>query len=451
MPVKILWSVIFSFLAGVLLSSFVFLPPAFLAFLGVLAAVATFFAWSEPMKRDAFIVVAVALVSFSLGSMRMQTASRVGDPHLTAQIDKTVTIQGVVSEEPDARETSVRLTIDARSLQSGSSTVPVAARVIAIAPLHTETRYGDLVTVKGKLGLPEAFDTVEGRQFDYPNYLAKDGILYLVSYAQIKESRENRGNPIKATAIRVKRLYLDGLGAVLPEPEAGLAGGITVGDKRSVGGELTTTFQNVSLVHMLVLSGYNITVVINAISTLFKMFAQSVRFGIAGAVVVFFILMAGGAASAVRAGAMSMIAIFARVTHRQYFAERILGVVSASMVAWNPWILAFDPGFQLSALATLGLVLFTPIFARWFARVPEKFGMREIISSTCGTQLMVLPLLLYQNGTLSIYALPANLFALVAVPYAMSFRSSQRSSAFLPAALRCRSPRPRMRFWGTSS
>ena len=45
--------------------------------------------------------------------------------------------------------------------------------------------------------------------------------------------------------------------------------------------------------------------------------------------------------------------------------------------------------------------------------------MREIVASTLSTQLMVLPLLLYQNGLFSIVSLPANLFALIAVPYAM--------------------------------
>ena len=147
---------------------------------------------------------------------------------------------------------------------------------------------------------------------------------------------------------------------------------------------------------MLVLSGYNITIVINAATAILGSLSQSVRFGVAGIVVIFFALMTGGAASAVRAGAMALIAIFARVTHRVFLAGRILGVVCFAMVAWNPWTLAFDPGFQLSVLATLGLILFTPIFSGWFVRVPKKYGLREIVAS------------------------PANLLALVTVPAAMS-------------------------------
>jgi competence protein ComEC len=107
------------------------------------------------------------------------------------------------------------------------------------------------------------------------------------------------------------------------------------------------------------------------------------------------------------------------------------------MTAWNPFILAFDPSFQLSTLATLGLVLFTPFFSRAFSRLPERFGVREIVSSTCGTQLMVLPLLMYQSGTLSLVALPANLLALAPVPLAMfaSFVAALGGMCFGSAAV----------------
>jgi competence protein ComEC len=171
---------------------------------------------------------------------------------------------------------------------------------------------------------------------------------------------------------------------------------------------------------MVVLSGYNITVVINAIARLLAWLPRTLRFGASGFGVAFFILMAGGAASAVRAGVMALLAMYARLSGRMFIALRALGVVAAGMVAWNPFTLAFDPSFQLSALATLGLVSFTPIFFEHMRWVPERFGLREIVASTLGTQLAVLPLLLFQNGNLSIVALPANLLALIPVPFAMT-------------------------------
>ena len=250
-------------------------------------------------------------------------------------------------------------------------------------------------------------------------FLAKDGILYTLSFARVEPIGNNAGNPLKKGAIWVKQKFLHGLQSALPEPEAGLAGGITVGDKRSIGKDLSDTFIRTSLIHVVVLSGYNITIVINMLRRMMMALPRAIQYGGIAFSVLFIVLMTGGAPSATRAGAMALIAVFARATARTFIAVRILGVVAAAMVLWNPMYLAFDPGFQLSALATLGLVLFTTPIAERLSRIPEKFGLREIISSTLGTQLMVLPLLLYQNGIFSVVALPANLLALVAVPYAM--------------------------------
>jgi len=98
----------------------------------------------------------------------------------------------------------------------------------------------------------------------------------------------------------------------------------------------------------------------------------------------------------------------------------VLAIVAFGMVLWNPFLLSFDIGFQLSVLATLGLIWFTPVFSARLQWITEKFALREIAATTLGTQLAVLPLLMYQNGQLPLFSLPANLLALIAIPPAMA-------------------------------
>ena len=420
MSSKVLWALVGGFLFGVFLRTLFPLGHAFVWFAFLLSASAAACAFVEREKWQALIIVAVGLAAFALGLLRMESATLRGDLELTRRLGSNVVLVGYVEDESDVRETNVRLHVEVHTLiQKGGADIPIKAGVLIVAPAHTEVAYGDSVRAEGKLGLPEAFDTSEGREFDYPMFLARDGILYTLSFAKVETLGENHGNILKAVAIRVKQEFLRGLQAVLPEPEAGLGGGITVGDKRSIGKELSTIFQSVSLIHVIVLSGYNITLVINAVRRALLHAPRLFQYSGIALSVVFVVLMTGGASSAVRAGAMALIAVFARATGRTYLAGRILGVVAAGMVLWNPFTLVFDPGFQLSVLATLGLILFTPVFAARLLWVPEKFGLREILASTLGTQLMDLPLLLYRNGLFSIVAPPANLLALVAVPYAM--------------------------------
>lgn len=419
MSSKILWALVGGFLLGVFVRSFTSLGLSVVAFGILLGAAALTLAWLDRPRWKTLAVVSVLCIAFASGIARMHVATFTGDSVLTERVGSTVTLEGYVTAEPDIRDTGVRISMHVQRLILASTTRAVDAGVLALVPPHADISYGDNVRAVGTLRLPEAFDTGIGREFHYPEYLAKDGIGYQLAFAQMQKTDGNVGNILKTIAIRTKQTYLGGEALVLPEPEAGLAGGITVGDKRSIGKELSADFQRVSLIHMVVLSGYNITVVINAISYTLTSLPRIFQFGGSAFVVLFFVLMSGGAASAIRAGIMALIAVVARVSGRVFLAGRILGVVACLMVLWNPYELAFDPGFQLSTLATLGLISFTSMFAERLLWVTEKFGLREITASTLATQLTVLPLLLYQNGQLSLVALPANLLALVPVPFAM--------------------------------
>jgi competence protein ComEC len=437
MAPRFVWAVVLGFLAGVFVSSPTPLGYAHAVWLSLLGGALAMLGLFEREKLPPFFVLATFLLASAGGIARMHGAMLAEHPELARFLGKQVAVEGVLVDAPDARESSTRLSIEVRRVAFRGESLDIRTGVLAIAPPHVAARYGDIVHATGTLRAPKAFETGEGREFDYPGYLAKDGILYELAFAEVEQTGANRGNPFKAGVLAFKERYLAGLGAVLPEPAGGLAGGITIGDKRSIGPELSEIFRNVGLIHIIVLSGYNITIVINGLARFFWWTPRIFQLGLAGLIALFFVVISGGAASAARAGAMAVIAVFARMTGRLYLAARVLGVVAVTMVLWNPLLLAFDPGFQLSMLATLGLIFFTPLFEERLAWVTGKFHLREILASTLGTQLAVLPLLLYQNGLFPVFSLPANLLALVAVPLAMllSFVSALGGMLLGPLAL----------------
>lgn len=415
MVTRLYVAAIAGFLLGVFYAS-VFVLPAFLLPLVIAYAVlALAFSYGTRSRFLVCIGSTFFLCAFALGSTRFEAARIPVNPMLVQSIGEKVIVAGSVRSEPDKREGSTRLTVDVSSIDG----VETSARVLVIAPPFTAVRYGDQVTIDGRLRAPESFESGEGRSFNYPMYLMVRGITHEVAYAQVRVDAHG-GNSLMRTLIATKALYMRGLRAVLPEPYAGLAAGITAGDKRSVGSELSDTFQRVSLVHILVLSGYNITVVLGALLGIFAKLSRGPRLMAVLGIVALFIVIAGGAASAVRAGAMAFAAVYAQLYGRLFIALRVLIAVVCAMVIWNPLVLAYDPGFQLSVLATLGLVVFSPHIARVLTAIPERFQIREIVAATIATQLTVLPLLLFQNGMLSLVSLPANLCALIAVPFGMA-------------------------------
>src|SRR3989344_6778419 len=304
MSVQLLWAIVGGFLTGVFIRSLILLPWPFAAFLFLLSLVAFAFTYFERAKRQQLIVLSVVLIACSAGMLRVSSGALYGIPQLTLQLGETVTVEGLVVDEPDIREGSIRLHV--RVGDTG---------VLAVVPPHTDVHYGDIVRVKGTLGLPEKFDTTSasdtasadtvGRQFNYPMYLAKDGILYTLSFAQAEKIGEGKKNYLKAAAIWTKQLYLHGLQAVLPEPASGLAGGITVGDKRGVGKEYSDMFITVGLIHIIVLSGYNITIVMNLLGKLLAGMPRTVQVASSAFIVVFIVLMAGAAPRGMGAGGLA--------------------------------------------------------------------------------------------------------------------------------------------------
>ena len=406
MGVFAFWALILGFVSGVFLRSYVAVSWEGVVFL-VLTALCVL--WGTRTRVG--LLIALTLFACSAGIARVSIALPERDAALDVVVGSTVVIEGIVFEEPDARENSTRLSV---RTEQGTG-------VLVTAPLHVDVLYGDHIRAEGILDVPHEFETGPDRVFAYPAFLAKSGVLYTLSFAQVERVGEREGSTIKKVSLWIKHIYLTGLVRALPEPAAGLAAGITVGDKRGVGEELGDVFRVVGLTHIIVLSGYNITVVIYAFSWILVRLSlpRMVEFGVSVLVAIFFALITGLAAASVRAAAMAIIASVGAITGRIYLASRALALVAAGMILWNPYVLAFDPGFQLSILATAGLIAFSPSVASWLSFVTERFGFREIASATIATQCAVLPLLLYQSGQFNVFALPVNLLTLIVIPWAM--------------------------------
>ena len=168
------------------------------------------------------------------------------------------------------------------------------------------------------------------------------------------------------------------------------------------------------------LSGYNVAIVVA-----FVLYVLAVVLPLRGRLVVgilailAFALMVGLSATVVRASLMAALILVAQATGRIYMIARALLFTAVLMVLANPYILIYDPGFQLSFLATLGLIVGAPWLQDRLTFVPGMFGIREFLTATVVTQLFVLPLLLWQIGELSIVSVVVNVLVLPLVPIAM--------------------------------
>jgi len=399
----------------------------FLIFLSIIIFLFRKFVSSDfEIKRSIFLI-AIFIFSFALGVMRYEIKdSKPLDINLENNVGNKVIISGIISDEPTRKEKQAILVVDFQNIVVSSSTFAVSGKGIVSTDLYPELKYGDLISISGKLEKPENIsnssdNATSAGEFDYISYLGKDDIFYKINFAKAKLVSSGHGNVIKSLLFKIKNSFTDNIEKTISAPESSLLSGILLGAKSSIDKNTSDIFRFAGLSHIVALSGYNITVVADAIMKTFSFLPHT--FGFLGGIIgiVLFVIMAGASSTAVRAGVMALIVILAQITRRNYQAGRALVVAGLIMVIINSKILVFDISFELSFLATIAIIYVAPILKTKFTFITEKFGLRDIISSTISAQILVLPLILYKMGLLSLVALPANILVLAFIPTTMLF------------------------------
>lgn len=329
---------------------------------------------------------------------------------------QTVTIVGAVANDPERRDASLHVHIAVSTIDEKEAN----GKLLAQLPRDTEVFYGDRVTVRGKIFLPEVFETDTGRTFDYGSYLRVRGISALMHSATL-EKAEPGGMTVQKLLYSLKHVFERSLERLMGEPSGSLMEGILLGERRALPPDLTQIFITTGLIHIVVLSGYNMGVVAEWTLRFFTLFLpRAAALWSGGVAIILFALMTGGGATTVRACVMGLIAILARFLHRPAVALRALGVAVALMVLWNPLVLLYDSSFILSVVATFGLITFSPAIEKKLSSITSRWGLRSIAASTIAVQLYILPALLYFTGVFSFVSLPANLLTLPLIPFAMA-------------------------------
>ncbi|MDB5194216.1 MAG: hypothetical protein JWN50_230, partial [Parcubacteria group bacterium] len=394
---------LWSFAFGVLLSSFVPVSPvislSFIFLAGAIYLAEKVYRKEVPTE---IIFIIIALTAFGLGAFRYA----IKDFH-DLQSPSEI---GMVASEPEHRDTDTRFVFEGEN----------GEKVLVSTDMYSHVQYGDEVKVSGKLERPGVIvDEETGRSFDYGAYLSKDDIYYTMSFAKVgilagPTSADSRSAPGKSRPmsvrlvsilLRIKNAFVGKMKQILPEPESSLLAGLIVAGKQALPSAILDDFKKAGVVHIVVLSGYNITVVAEFFLAMLAFLPLRRRAIVSALAIALFVLMTGATATVVRAGIMAMIVLLGKVIHRKYSAPRTLLLAAVLMLMENPKLLVFDPSFQLTFLAMLALIYVEPIVS---ARL-TKLAFVSLLSTTIATQLTVLPYLLYSVGSVSIVSLLSNI------------------------------------------
>ena len=396
------------------------------------------------LKKKTFVILGFCVLFLALGIVRLQiTEFNIENDKLRKLNDLPgkITLSGQIIGEPDIRDSYQKLKVKVDGLDS---------IVLITVGRYITVNYLDKVKITGKLKTPEVFNN-----FNYKNYLLKDKIYSVMDFPKIelvsKEHDYNVFTFLYEKILFFKEKLSKSVNSNFSEPQNLILEGIVFGNDKNMPKYLKDKFNTTGLSHLTAVSGGNIVILIFILTSflLFLGFWRNQVIYISLTFVWFYILLVGLSASSVRAAIMGSIFLLAQKLGRQNTSSRTIVLAAAFMLLENPLLLFYDVGFQLSFLASMGIIHLKPLLDSGFTLIKNYIinlaaarftiysidkkskskyffakkskELRDIISVTLSAQIFTLPVLIYYFSTLSIVAPVTNILILPAVPFIMSF------------------------------
>jgi competence protein ComEC len=328
----------------------------------------------------------------------------------SVELGKT-TVQGTVIAPPDNRPKSLYLTVQTQEpLGANILQEPAPVTLLVKADRYLSTRYGDEVSVTGKLEVPEAFSG-----FNYPGFLERDHIFGIVPQAQVKITKPRTRHSLTQWLFDARTALETNINRYIPEPESSFLAGILLGSRRAIPSDVTSALQATGTSHMVAISGANITIVVSGALALLPIAHPILRciavITLGGGLA----LLSGGSASVVRGAFVVGIGTFIRALGRRPWPAAVILLAAALMLLTNPLLIRVDPSFQLSFGAYAGLLLLGTAVQKLIERtkLPPLLGgsLAETISASSGTA----PLTIF-NGTFAARGFLINPLVLWLIP-----------------------------------
>lgn len=347
-------------------------------------------------RSQRWMIVLVLCVGVGIGYGRgaSELASWVDVSKMAGQ---TVTVSGVVKEDPAMGSGSeVRLRLG--DVQVNKRAVGGVFWATVSGDAAAQIQRSDGVTVRGKIG--EGFGTFAAS-------------MYRARVTQI--DKQVAFDPM----LGVRNSFANAIRKVLPDPQAALGIGYLLGQKRALPPDFEEALLTVGLTHVVVASGYNLTILVRLARRLFVKKSRYLSVLAAGSMVLAFIGVTGLSPSMTRAGFVAGLSLLTWYVGRTIHPMVLLLIAAAASVLVQPSYAWGDVGWLLSFASFAGVMFLAPLLQAYFFGDKQPGVLRQVVGETFSAQLVTLPIILLSFGLLSNVALLANVLVLPLVPLAM--------------------------------
>lgn len=311
------------------------------------------------------------------------------------RVGQVVELSGFISDDPrygsrgdqQFRVTNVKL--DGRS---------VPGEVFVGTYSILDVKRGDAVILRGKLR--------EG----FGNFQAGLSFATLVSATQSHD-------PVREFRDR----FSAGVRNVVEEPAASLGIGFVVGQRSALPEELDDQLRVVGLTHIVVASGYNLTILVRFARRLLEKHSKYLATAVSATLMTGFVAVSGLSPSMTRAALVTGLSLLAWYYGRRFHPLLLIFYVAALTAYMNPIYIWSDLGWYLSFLAFAGVLIVAPLLSKAVFKGRDAPALLQIVVETISAQIMTLPLILAIFGQLPVLSVLSNALVAPVIPLAMVF------------------------------
>ena len=360
------------------------------------------------VKQKTWMIILAVIAGMLIGMWR-GTIERVSLNEYGNFIGQNVTLSGKVFEDPSvgfSGELKLRL-VDSRIGDSG-----LPGQIwLSTSPKGQTVKRSDVVAVDGKL--KPGFGTFPASM----SYATLVGVI-----------PANGTDPARD----VRDAFGDELSNAVTGTAHDLGMGILAGQKTALPIDVSEAFRIAGLTHIVVASGYNLTILIRFARRSFSRISRLAAL-LGGAISAFgFACVTGFSPSMTRAALVAGLSLLAWYYGRKFHPLVLLALVAAVTVVINPAYIWGDAGWYMSFMAFGGVIILAPLIQAYFwgdkPPKPDKakktikdrlVSIRQIFIETMSAQIMTAPIIALMLGTFAPYGLLANLLVLPIVPITM--------------------------------
>lgn len=346
--------------------------------------------WRRSVYLLPFIIIAGLVCGLWRGSV-LQTQLTVYQQVIGMQAKVT----GTVSDDPDSGQHGEVLLRLGDIVMNGHS---VNGKVWVSANKAPDIKRGDRTIVSGELSK------------GFGSFAA---VIYQAKIVAVQ--RPQPGD----IARQARDWFADKIRLGIHEPQASLGLGYLLGQRRALPAELSQALVVTGLTHVVVASGYNLTILVRLARRLFVKVSKYLAALSASAMIIGFMAVTGVSPSMSRAGLVSGLSLAAWYYGRKFHPLVLLPLAAAVTVLIDPTYAWNDLGWELSFSAFAGVMVLAPLLQRYFFGEKEPGIVRQILGETISASVLTLPILILAFGQFSNVALFTNLLILPLVPLAM--------------------------------